>query len=328
MCDGCKSWQHRTCKTGISREDYRRAVREGLDVNWSCTTCSSVQDIAVHDCPEDHLPTPTQALVDDINSENDLDEDTLDNDTLDCSEAHPPIITYEKICASSQRGKQKLVDSLGFSYTFKRKTHVGVHWRCAVRNKKVTCNMIVKEVNGVFIRGANEHSHPPEACPLTTSEVSKLIKDKAMDDVFRPALEIVEEVLLEHVDPTKPTASLPAPVNLARQANRKRRANRPAEPSDLTFGISEEHIPPNFLKSDISVGDKRHLLFVTQEQLQLLAKARNWYVDGTFKVVRRPFTQLFSIHTFISVMVTLIDDGKVKQTPLLFLGVKDCALSN
>ncbi|MPC19062.1 hypothetical protein E2C01_011969 [Portunus trituberculatus] len=70
LCDVCNSWQHRTCKTGISREDYRRVVREGLDVNWSCTTCSSVQDFSVHDCPEDHLPTPTQALVDDINSEN------------------------------------------------------------------------------------------------------------------------------------------------------------------------------------------------------------------------------------------------------------------
>ena len=66
------------------------------------------------------------------------------------------------------------------------------------------------EVNGVFIRGPIEHSHLPEACPLTTSKVSKLIKDKAMKDVFRPALEIVEEVLLQHLDPTKPTASLPA----------------------------------------------------------------------------------------------------------------------
>lgn len=222
-------------------------------------------------------------------------------------------ITYEKVFASSQRGKQKLMDSRGYSYTFKRKTRVGVHWRCAVRNKTVNCGVTIKEVDNMFIRGPNEHSHPPEACPVTTSKVSKLIKEKAMEDVFRPALEIVEEVMLENIDPTMPTASLPAPVNLARQANRKRRANRPAEPVDLTFEINEEHIPPNFLQYDINVGDRRHLVFATQEQLQVLAKAKTWYVDGTFKVVRRPFTQLFSIHAFMQC------DVNVKQMPILFV---------
>ena len=37
------------------------------------------------------------------------------------------------------------------------------------------------------------------------------------------------------------------------------------------------------------------------------------YVNGTFKVVRRPFTQLFSIHAFMEC------DGNVKQMPLLFV---------
>ena len=55
-----------------------------------------------------------------------------------------------------------------------------------------------------------------------------------------------DELMLENIDPTMTTASLPAPVNLTRQAKRKRRANRPVEPVDLTFEINEEHIPPNF----------------------------------------------------------------------------------
>ncbi|KAK3888798.1 hypothetical protein Pcinc_007158 [Petrolisthes cinctipes] len=283
LCDGCGCRQHRTCETGMTREDYRRAVREGRAVNWRCATCSSAQDVSV----EDHPPDQVQALVEDVANDisekdslnnsavcsiedqpsdrtqalvedvaNDISEkDSLSN-SADCStEDHPSDqvqalvenITYEKVCASSQRGKQKLMDSRCYSYTFKRETNVGVHWRCAVRNKTVNCGMTIKEVNNVFIRGPNEHSHPPETCPVTTSKVSKLIKNKAMEDVFRPALEIVEEVMLENIDPTIPTASLPAPVNLARQANRKRRTNRPAEPIDLTFEISEEHVPPNFL---------------------------------------------------------------------------------
>ena len=310
LCDGCNLWQHRTCGTGVTRDNYRKAVREGVDIDWRCATCSSEQDCTA-DCSTDHPPDLAEVLVD-----NHTNEDSVNNS--DCSneaqaEALVEVITYEKVCASSQRGKHKLIDSQGYSYTFKRETNVGVHWRCAVRNKSVKCGMTIKEVNNTFIRGPNEHSHPPEACPGATSKVSKLIKHKAMEDVFRPALEIVEEVMLENIEPTMPTASLPAPINLARQANRKRQANRPAEPTDLTFEISEDNIPPNFLKFDINVGDRRHLVFATDEQCQLLAKAKKWYVDGTFKVVRRPFTQLFSIHAFMQY------DGNVKQMPLLFV---------
>ncbi|KAK4321811.1 hypothetical protein Pmani_007438 [Petrolisthes manimaculis] len=186
---------------------------------------ASSTDVSV----EDHPPDQVQALVEDV--ANDISEkDSLSN-SADCStEDHPfdqvqalvENITYEKLCASSQRGKQKLMDSRGYSYTFKRETNVGVHWRCAELNKTVNCGMTIKEVNNVFIRRPYEHSHPPEACPVTTSKVSKLIKNKAMEDVFRPPLEIMEKVMLENIDPTIPIASLPAPVNLTRQANRKR----------------------------------------------------------------------------------------------------------
>ena len=33
--------------------------------------------------------------------------------------------------------------------------------------------------------------------------------------------------------------------------------------------------------------------------LQLLAKAKVWYIDSTFKVVKEPLTQLLSIHFFV-----------------------------
>ena len=51
---------------------------------------------------------------------------------------------------------------------------------------------------------------------------------------------------------------------------------------------------------DIKVGRKyRHLLFASKKQLKLLKKAHTWYVDGTFKIIREPFKQLFSIHVFV-----------------------------
>lgn len=46
--------------------------------------------------------------------------------------------------------------------------------------------------------------------------------------------------------------------------------------------------------------------------LSLLANAKNWFVDGTFKVVRAPFTQLFSIHAFVR------QGENLKQLPLVY----------
>ena len=88
---------------------------------------------------------------------------------------------------------------------------------------------------------------------------------------------------------------------------------RSAEPTDLDFEVNEDHIPDDFLKSDIKVDGRRHLVFATQSMLDLLSRSKTWYVDGTFKVVKKPFTQLFTIHSFVR-------SGEcVKQVPLAFV---------
>ena len=79
------------------------------------------------------------------------------------------------------------------------------------------------------------------------------------------------------------------------------------------FQIDPEHLPEDFLKKDIRVGDQRHLLFASEQQLQLLARAKTWFVDGTFRVVRQPFTQLFSIHVFVR------SGAACKQVPVAFI---------
>jgi len=71
-------------------------------------------------------------------------------------------------------------------------------------------------------------------------------------------------------------------------------------------------LPDHFLRADISVQGERHLIFSTDHQLALLSKSREWFVDGTFKVVKRPFYQLFSVHAFVK------SGGQVKMVPLVF----------
>ena len=50
----------------------------------------------------------------------------------------------------------------------------------------------------------------------------------------------------------------------------------------------------------------------TDQQLAHLSKAKSWYIDGTFKLVKCPFQQLFTINAFVCT------DDHAKQVPLVF----------
>lgn len=60
--------------------------------------------------------------------------------------------------------------------------------------------------------------------------------------------------------------------------------------------------------------DRRRLVFATAQQLEQLAKGKTiWYIDGTFKLVRKPFTQLLTINAFVRA------EESAKQVPLAFV---------
>ena len=73
-------------------------------------------------------------------------------------------------------------------------------------------------------------------------------------------------------------------------------------------------IPDNFLRSDVKKNEQRYLIFATDDQLKRLAKSKIWFLDGTFKIVKDPFVQLFSIHSFIK-----SESDHRKQLPLCYV---------
>ena len=63
----------------------------------------------------------------------------------------------------------------------------------------------------------------------------------------------------------------------------------------------------------LKVLNRRHLIFATDAQLKTLSRAKNWYVDGTFKLCKAPFTQLLTVNAFVR------SEDHAKQVPLVFV---------
>ncbi|XP_052251128.1 uncharacterized protein LOC127874188 isoform X3 [Dreissena polymorpha] len=131
----------------------------------------------------------------------------------------------------------------------------------------------------------------------------------ARERVFEPAAVIVERVMKDMVAPND--VSLPKPANLVRVVNHHRRL-RPDDPKDLAFELDRNFIGEDFIVDDLVLDGARHIVFGTQRQLDLLRQAKMWYMDGTFKVVKQPFYQLHSIHTFVK------KGEDEKQVPLAY----------
>ncbi|XP_053395522.1 uncharacterized protein LOC123527520 [Mercenaria mercenaria] len=106
---------------------------------------------------------------------------------------------------------------------------------------------------------------------------------------------------------------IPKTKSVIRKMHRAREGVLPKQPKNLDFEFDDEFLKEPFLVGDVHVTGERHMMFATQTQLDLLTKARKWYLDGTFKAVHSPFVQLWSIHAFIR------EGDNMKQVPLMYV---------
>ena len=123
---------------------------------------------------------------------------------------------------------------------------------------------------------------------------------------------LVHQVILYEIS-DEPCPALSNPDHRARAANRVRQNTHPQDPLDLEFELCQEHLPDAFLKAGIKKHGKRHIILATDQQLEHLSKAKSWYIDGTYKLVKRPFQQLFTINAFVRT------DDHAKQVLLVFV---------
>ena len=208
-----------------------------------------------------------------------------------------------------------LADSIGFTYTKKRETKAGkVTWRCSVRSAAHTCKAGVTQTGQEYTRTAYGHDHPAQPGIAERIRKTKAIHQKAKENVFTSAANIMEEVMQGTVDLKAPAATRPVPVNVVRSANYQRSKGRPKAPTNLDFDVDMAWVDPDFLRKDLHVSGARHLIFATSTQLELLSTASTIFCDATFKVVSPPFYQLFSVHAFLHDA----NGQEVKQVPLVF----------
>ena len=90
---------------------------------------------------------------------------------------------------------------------------------------------------------------------MVAAKIKYLVKKEASKDVFKPASEVVNDIVLKELtDASCPT--LPHLDSLQRTANRFRQQLRPQDPKDLEFELEMEHIPDNFFREDVKVTRK------------------------------------------------------------------------
>ncbi|KAL5006692.1 hypothetical protein ScPMuIL_015498 [Solemya velum] len=215
-CDICGHWQHRTCGTRISLEVYRNAVSSGGDLHFVCGPClhqelnATASDTEEFMEMESSFDPPDDADISDgdaLDASFDLSHRLMEDrpETVDTSiDVEPELpsiilpdepITFKVLETGSKRGGRLLVSSDGFSYGVKNKNKSSTYWTCSVRSKKMRCPATVTQIGDNFRRGIQKHIHFADLKLALQKEISATVKSRAKDQLFRPAMDIVETVM-------------------------------------------------------------------------------------------------------------------------------------
>ena len=115
----------------------------------------------------------------------------------DAIAAYQPEVNYFIIPISSNHGRDKLADNLGFSYTIKEIKHSTTIWRCTIHNKQVKWRTVVHKVCDIFVREPQLHLHPAQPGIINTLQNKKNINWAALSEIFTTATDITERMLTE-----------------------------------------------------------------------------------------------------------------------------------
>ena len=105
----------------------------------------------------------------------------------------PHVVTYQLVEAGTKRARTKLVDSDGHTYNVQLRIANATYWQCTVRGKGNYCKAIVIQWGDGFQQGKQEHNHPPAVGTANAVRIMASVKEKAVNDQFKPASAIVDK---------------------------------------------------------------------------------------------------------------------------------------
>ena len=260
----------------------------------------------------DGLAEPEWAPVRDNNPA----EESLINATLQQNvSAGPTHPSIEILKAGSQKGHPALY-LLPYCYKYtkdkKIKKDTLMAWKCVYRIKGCSARFwtnvdFLNEIEPATEIGQHSSQCIQQVGKKEIDDFKNGCKEMALkpENLFRPAKEIIEIQKPIYIPRGMPNEHLPSIKSLANIINYHRRKTRPKPPKadDLFFDLKVNCIPQDFYRGEVSVGPpadkRRHFLFSTTRQMELLRSAKLLKIDGTFKIVQRPHTQLLTVHANI-----------------------------
>ena len=103
-------------------------------------------------------------------------------------------VTSQLVEQGMKGGKTSLVHSLGFTYNVHSRRPYATYWQCMMRPKGNLCKALVTERDGTFQPGKSAHNHAVDMGAVTAAKIISTVKSKALEDKFKPASAIVNEV--------------------------------------------------------------------------------------------------------------------------------------
>ena len=225
-------------------------------------------------------------------------------------------VEYRVVDGVGKRGSKKLYDNIGYSYGIKRKNLTGTVWQCTHGYGPNRCTVSVRynDLSGHYERNQQcSHLHPPKPDLMTADMFRTAVIKEGFAQKFDSARDVVETVKSSMFPNDQVSTALSSKSCYERIINRKRQNCRPNQIKSINCAVNENDFPPNFFRGSITLDGALHLMFASDKQLTLLAHAKSLYLDATFKLVRKPFSQLFSIHAFVQ------NNGNIAQFVLAYI---------
>lgn len=116
-----------------------------------------------------------------------MEESSIEDPSiLNLETVGPTELTYRIVEEGTKRRQRKLIDSLGYSYIVKEKGKYTTYWPCTVRPKGNYCRATVTETDRDFVAGQQGHNHQAEVGAFMAAQITTSVKQKAMDNLFKP----------------------------------------------------------------------------------------------------------------------------------------------